>query len=117
MSKDIVIWSPARTAIGGCGGSLQETPAAALGAHAIAASLARAALDAGGARPAILNAANEAAVAAFLAGRIGFLDIVFIVGKVLERYDPPAPASLEDVVTIDGHARMFAEQAMEVLAA
>lgn len=82
-----------------------------------ALNLARAALDAGGARPAILNAANEAAVAAFLAGRIGFLDIVFIVGKVLERYDPPAPASLEDVVTIDGHARMFAEQAMEVLAA
>jgi 1-deoxy-D-xylulose-5-phosphate reductoisomerase len=82
-----------------------------------ALDLARAALASGGARPAILNAANEAAVAAFLAGRIGFLDIVFIVGKVLDRYDPPAPASLEDVVAIDGHARIFAEQAMEVLAA
>lgn len=82
-----------------------------------ALDLARAALLDGGARPAILNAANEAAVAAFLAGRIGFLDIVFIVGKVLDHYDPPAPTSLEDVVTIDGHARIFAEQAMEALAA
>ncbi|MGE0775289.1 MAG: 1-deoxy-D-xylulose-5-phosphate reductoisomerase, partial [Sphingomonadaceae bacterium] len=61
-----------------------------------ALSLARAALMEGGARPAILNAANEIAVAAFLAGRINFLDIVFIVGKVLDRYDPPAPASIED---------------------
>jgi 1-deoxy-D-xylulose-5-phosphate reductoisomerase len=45
------------------------------------------------------------------------LDIVFIVGKVMDRYDPPAPASIEDVIAIDGHARRFAEQAMEVLAA
>ena len=82
-----------------------------------ALDLARAALADCGARPAILNAANEAAVAAFLAGRIGFLDIVFIVGKVMDRYDPPAPASIEDVIAIDGHARRFAEQAMEVLAA
>ena len=82
-----------------------------------ALDLARAALTAGGARPAILNAANEAAVAAFLAGRIGFLDIVFIVGKVLDRYDPPAPISLEDVIEIDAHARDIAHQAMGVLAA
>ena len=82
-----------------------------------ALDLARAALKAGGARPAILNAANEAAVAAFLAGRIGFLDIVFIVGKVLDRYDPPAPISLEDVIEIDAHARDIAHQAMGVLAA
>ncbi len=82
-----------------------------------ALDLARAALAAGGARPAILNAANEAAVAAFLAGRIGFLDIVSVVSKVLDRYDPPGPISLEDVIAIDGHARDMAEQAMEVLAA
>ena len=42
-------------------------------------ALARAAIEAGGARPAVLNAANEVAVAAFLAGRIGFLDIAAIV--------------------------------------
>ena len=50
------------------------------------------ALDAGGARPAILNAANEVAVAAFLAGRIGFLEIAAIVADTLDRYDPAAPA-------------------------
>ena len=51
------------------------------------------ALEAGGARPAILNAANEVAVAAFLARRIGFLEIAAIVADTLERYDPPAPDS------------------------
>ena len=81
-----------------------------------ALGLARAALEAGGAQPAILNAANEAAVAAFLAGRIGFLDIALIVGKVLDRYDPPAPASLDEVFAIDGEARSLAERCMEVLA-
>ena len=82
-----------------------------------ALQLARAALVEGGARPAVLNAANEVAVSAFLAGRIGFLDIVFIVGKVLDGYDPPAPTSIEGVIAIDERARDIAEQAMEVLAA
>jgi acetyl-CoA C-acetyltransferase len=45
MSKDIVICSPVRTAIGGFGGSLKNTPASALGAHAIAATLGRSKLD------------------------------------------------------------------------
>jgi 1-deoxy-D-xylulose-5-phosphate reductoisomerase len=71
--------------------------------------LARAALVAGGARPASLNAANEIAVAAFLAGRIGFLDITAVVAEVLDRYDPPAPASLDDVLAIDVEARRLAE--------
>ncbi len=74
-----------------------------------ALSLARAALVAGGARPASLNAANEIAVAAFLAGRIGFLDIVAVVAEVLDRYDPPAPASLDDVLAVDIEARRLAE--------
>jgi 1-deoxy-D-xylulose-5-phosphate reductoisomerase len=74
-----------------------------------ALSLARAALVAGGARPASLNAANEVAVAAFLAGRIGFLDIVGVVAEVLDRYDPPAPAALDDVLTVDIEARRLAE--------
>ena len=47
--------------------------------------LARTALTAGGARPAILNASNEVAVAAFLAGRIGFLEIADMVEAVLDR--------------------------------
>jgi 1-deoxy-D-xylulose-5-phosphate reductoisomerase len=82
-----------------------------------ALALARAALTAGGARPAVLNAANEAAVAAYLGGRIGFLDIAAIVAEVLERFDPPAPETLEDVIAIDADARRQAECAMERLAA
>jgi 1-deoxy-D-xylulose-5-phosphate reductoisomerase len=82
-----------------------------------ALALAMDALKAGGARPAALNAANEVAVAAFLAGRIGFLDIALIVRKALERYDPPAPASLDDVLAIDAGARRSAEAAMETITA
>ncbi|MCG7348687.1 1-deoxy-D-xylulose-5-phosphate reductoisomerase [Sphingomonas sp. ACRSK] len=73
-----------------------------------ALSLARAALEAGGARPAILNAANEVAVAAFLAGAIGFLEIAAIVADTLERYDPEAPATLDAVLAVDGEARRLA---------
>ena len=78
--------------------------------------LARAAMVAGGARPAVLNAANEAAVAAFLAGRIGFLDISAIVEQVLNDYDPPAPADLAGVTAIDVEARRLAEAEMMVRA-
>ncbi|MFV1920461.1 1-deoxy-D-xylulose-5-phosphate reductoisomerase [Sphingomonas sp. MJ1 (PH-R8)] len=73
-----------------------------------ALALARAALQAGGARPAILNAANEVAVAAFLAGKIGFLEIAAIVADTLERYDPEAPATLDAVLAVDGEARRLA---------
>lgn len=59
-----------------------------------ALGLARAALREGGAKPAILNAANEIAVASFLESRIGFLDIPALVGEVLEAYAPEAPASV-----------------------
>jgi 1-deoxy-D-xylulose-5-phosphate reductoisomerase len=71
--------------------------------------LARAALVAGGARPVSLNAANEIAVAAFLAGRIGFLDIVTVVAEVLDHYDPASPSSLDEVLAIDVEARRLAE--------
>ncbi|UVO49261.1 1-deoxy-D-xylulose-5-phosphate reductoisomerase [Sphingomonas sp. SUN019] len=72
--------------------------------------LAREALDAGGARPAILNAANEVAVAAFLSGRIGFLEIAAIVGDTLACYDPPAPDTLDAVLAIDAEARALAAE-------
>ena len=71
--------------------------------------LARHALQVGGAAPTILNAANEIAVAAFLAGRIGFLDIVSVVESVLSAYRPSAPAGIADVVEIDAAARRQAE--------
>ena len=82
-----------------------------------ALGLARAAIEAGGARPAVLNAANEVAVAAFLAGRIPFLEIVAITCETLARYDPPAPDSLDAVLAIDGEARAVAGRTMEVKAA
>ena len=79
--------------------------------------LARDALEAGGARPAVLNAANEIAVAAFLARRIGFLAIADIVKMVLDRYDPSKPAAIEDVLVIDTEARRIAAQFVEARAA
>jgi 1-deoxy-D-xylulose-5-phosphate reductoisomerase len=75
-----------------------------------ALGLARQALIAGGAKPAILNAANEIAVASFLDNRIGFLDIASIVAHTLQRFDPPPPASLEDVLDIDREARARASE-------
>lgn len=70
--------------------------------------LAREALAAGGAKPAILNAANEIAVASFLERRLGFLDIASLVGEVLTRYEPSAPATIDAVLEIDGEARRVA---------
>jgi 1-deoxy-D-xylulose-5-phosphate reductoisomerase len=71
--------------------------------------LAREALAAGGAAPTILNAANEAAVAAFLAGRIGFLEIAHTVSGTLERLPGRAISSLAEVEDVDREARRVAE--------
>jgi 1-deoxy-D-xylulose-5-phosphate reductoisomerase len=70
--------------------------------------LAQEALVKGGAAPAILNAANEMAVASFLAREIGFLDIAALVGEVLASYDPPVPATIEEVLSVDAEARAVA---------
>ncbi len=78
--------------------------------------LAREALEAAGARPATLNAANEVAVAAFLDHRIGFLHIADIVQATLDRYDPTAPRSIEDVLAVDSETRAIATQVMEEFA-
>ena len=75
-----------------------------------ALSLARAALTQGGAKPAILNAANEIGVASFLESGIGFLDIASVVGEVLAEYDPPAPSSIDEVLEIDRQARRVAAE-------
>ncbi|WP_174273759.1 1-deoxy-D-xylulose-5-phosphate reductoisomerase [Sphingomonas bacterium] len=82
-----------------------------------ALGLALAALREGGATPAVLNAANEVVVAAFLEGRTRFLDIPLIVAKVVERYRPSAPATIDDVLVIDGEARIFAREILETVAA
>ena len=74
--------------------------------------LAREALAKGGAAPAVLNAANEVAVEAFLARKIGFLDIARAVETCLEKADAKGlltkVATLEDVLHIDGEARDIA---------
>jgi 1-deoxy-D-xylulose-5-phosphate reductoisomerase len=70
-----------------------------------ATRLAREAAQAGGAVPAVLNAANEIAVAAFLGGQISFTRIAAQVEDVLGSYAPPAPGSLFDVLEVDGEAR------------
>jgi len=75
--------------------------------------LAREALEAGGAKPAILNAVNEIAVAAFLAGRIGFLEIADTADHILQRYDPPAPDALDAVLGVDAEARRLAGERVE----
>jgi 1-deoxy-D-xylulose-5-phosphate reductoisomerase len=73
-----------------------------------ALALAHEALRAGSPKPAILNAANEMAVASFLDGTIGFLDIASIAAESLQCCDPPAPASIEEVLEIDREARAAA---------
>jgi 1-deoxy-D-xylulose-5-phosphate reductoisomerase len=78
-----------------------------------ATRLAREAAAAGGAAPAVLNAANEVAVAAFLAGQIAFTDISALVAQTLDRDLPPAPASLDDVLAVDGEARARAAAMLE----
>ncbi|APE29013.1 1-deoxy-D-xylulose-5-phosphate reductoisomerase [Aurantiacibacter gangjinensis] len=78
-----------------------------------ATKLAREAAHAGGAAPAVLNAANEVAVAAFLDGQIRFTQISAIVARTLDNYAPPAPASLDDVLAVDAEARACAAEMME----
>lgn len=72
----------------------------------------RQAIASGGGAPAILNAANEIAVAAFLGEEIGFLDIAAIVSDVLAGYSPQSPQSLQDVLAIDREARVHAAAAV-----
>ncbi len=75
-----------------------------------ALGLARQALKTGGAAPTILSAANEVGVHGFLAGKIGFLDIVRTVEQTLERV-PAAPlAGLDDVHAVDSEAREVAAE-------
>jgi len=75
-----------------------------------ALGLARDALREGGAKPAILNAANEIGVASFLESRMGFLNIASLVGDVLAAYAPGAPSSIDEVLEIDRQARRTAAE-------
>ncbi|MCR2833419.1 1-deoxy-D-xylulose-5-phosphate reductoisomerase [Parerythrobacter lacustris] len=80
-----------------------------------ATRLCREAISEGGSAPAILNAANEIAVAAFLAGHIPFTRIALSVETILQQGNhPPAPATLDDVLHIDHAARARARELLEV---
>lgn len=70
--------------------------------------LAREVLRAGGGTPAIFNAANEVGVEAFLQRRIGFLDIVETVERVLDELGTPAAPTLDHVIALDEEARRAA---------
>ena len=75
-----------------------------------AVPLAYAALRAGGTAPAVLNAANEVAVDAFLAGRIPYRSIVSVVEKVLAGHRPSPATSLDAVLDADREARVRAAE-------
>ena len=79
-------------------------------------ALAMEAAEAGGAAPIALNAANEVAVAAFLAGRMRFTDIPAVIGAVLAQYGGPDPGDLESILALDRHARESAEDKILELA-
>ncbi|MDR3412105.1 MAG: 1-deoxy-D-xylulose-5-phosphate reductoisomerase [Formivibrio sp.] len=72
--------------------------------------LAYEALRAGAAAPAMLNAANEVAVAAFLERRIGFTDIPRLIGSVLDQSVGQPAGSLDDLMRADQLARELARQ-------
>jgi 1-deoxy-D-xylulose-5-phosphate reductoisomerase len=75
-----------------------------------ALGLARAALKTGKTAPCILNAANEVAVAHFLKGKIGFLQIPAIIERTLSRLAPAAADTLEDILQVDAESRSLAAQ-------
>ena len=82
--------------------------------------LARQALEAGGGAPTVLNAANEVAVAEFLAGRLGFTGIVTLVGATLDaaqrRGLTVEPKNIEGALAIDHNARSLARDLLPEIA-
>jgi 1-deoxy-D-xylulose-5-phosphate reductoisomerase len=72
--------------------------------------LAREALEAGGTAPTVLNAANEIAVAAFLAGHLGFLEVARVVEETLSKIAVSSVSNLTDVAAADGEARATARK-------
>jgi 1-deoxy-D-xylulose-5-phosphate reductoisomerase len=68
------------------------------------------AIETGGTAPAVLNAANEVAVRAYLDERIGFLQIPGIVAETLTHHDPQGASDLETVLAADEWARREARR-------
>ena len=72
-----------------------------------AITAAREAFDRGGNACAALNGANEAAVAAFLAGRLGYLELFELVARAADEVPYIAEPSLEDILETDRAARAY----------
>jgi 1-deoxy-D-xylulose-5-phosphate reductoisomerase len=79
-------------------------------------ALARRAGESGGTYPCTYNAANEIAVAAFLDGRLGFLDIAATVEETLAAVDGAPARDLDDLLEADADARRLAERGVAALA-
>ncbi len=79
--------------------------------------LARTACEAGGTASAVLNAANEVAVEAFLAGRIGFLAIAELIERVMLRCESFEPVDIAAVKAADAEARAEARQLLQAVSA
>jgi 1-deoxy-D-xylulose-5-phosphate reductoisomerase len=77
-------------------------------------ALAREAGERGGTYPCAFNAANEVAVAGFLAGRLPFLAIAELVENALDRVDGAAARDLDELVEADGRARALVDERLAV---
>ncbi len=75
-------------------------------------ALAQSAARAGGTMPAVLNAANEVAVAAFLGRRLNFAGIAAVIESVLQQHEPAPVRNLSDALAADAWARGRAERAL-----
>jgi 1-deoxy-D-xylulose-5-phosphate reductoisomerase len=80
-------------------------------------ALAFEALKEGGTAPALLNAANEIAVQAFLDQRIGFRDIDRVIARVMHENDHGPASSIEAVMAQDARARVAAQAIVDGLRA
>jgi 1-deoxy-D-xylulose-5-phosphate reductoisomerase len=78
-----------------------------------ALGLAYRALQEGGTMPAVLNAANEVAVEAFLQGRLGFLQISRLICKTMDRHRPSEQPSLENILHAHAWAKQEAQQLID----
>ena len=72
--------------------------------------LAREAIRSGGSTAALMNAANEIAVAAFLEEKIGFLDIYRVVKTAMEKHTSVKMNSIDDVLAVDREGRRLAQE-------
>jgi 1-deoxy-D-xylulose-5-phosphate reductoisomerase len=82
-----------------------------------ALELARAAMTRGGVAPCVMNGSREVALDAFIAGRIGFLDMAALVGEALDRLDDlPDAKTLDDIFAVDAEARRVGQELVQRIA-